>query len=104
MAARPIVARTTDSWPKNGGSSCGTIGTSFAHAEPCQLTTTNLGGLGWADRFDRHPLSQDLDMIFWDDNAGQGHLEPWRNGATHDLVGAGSAGSSHARRCGGWSR
>jgi len=56
------------------------------HVAPGQFITTNLGGLGWANRFDRHLLSRDLDMISWDDYVGQGHLEPWRNGATHDLV------------------
>ncbi len=55
-------------------------------ADPRQFITTNLGGLGWANRFDRHLLSRDLDMISWDNYVGQGHLEPYRNGATHDLV------------------
>lgn len=55
-------------------------------ANPRQFITTNLGGLGWANRFDRHLLSRDLDMISWDNYVGQGHLEPYRNGATHDLV------------------
>jgi beta-galactosidase len=54
--------------------------------DPRQFITTNLGGLGWANRFDRHLLSRELDMISWDDYVGQGHLEPYRNGATHDLV------------------
>jgi beta-galactosidase len=57
-----------------------------ALADPRQFITTNLGGLGWANRFDRHLLSRDLDIVSWDDYVGQGHLEPYRNGATHDLV------------------
>ncbi len=57
-----------------------------AHSAPWQFITTNLGGLGWADRFDRYEISQDLDLISWDDYVGQGHLDPYRNGATHDLV------------------
>jgi len=51
-----------------------------------QPITTNLGGLGWADRFDRAAVSADLDFISWDDYVGMGHLDPVRNGATNDLV------------------
>jgi len=64
--------------------------------EPRQLITTNLGGLGWANRFNRQQVAADLDVISWDeylgsgwfDNArnGTGHLDPLRSGATHDLV------------------
>lgn len=67
-----------------------------AHAEPRQLITTNLGGLGWANRFNRGEIAADLDVISWDeylgsgwfDNSrnGTGHLDPVRSGATHDLV------------------
>jgi len=57
-----------------------------AYADARQFVTTNLGGLGWANRFDRWMISKDLDLISWDDYVGQGHLEPIRNGATHDLV------------------
>jgi len=57
-----------------------------AHAGKRQFVTTNLGGLGWANRFDRFEISKDLDLISWDDYVGQGHLDPYRNGATHDLV------------------
>ena len=55
-------------------------------AEPRQFVTTNLGGLGWADRFNRADIAQDLDLIAWDTYVGQGHLDPVRIGATHDLV------------------
>ncbi len=51
-----------------------------------QPITTNLGGLGWADKFDRGVIAHDLDFISWDAYVGQGHLEPYRMGATHDLV------------------
>lgn len=66
------------------------------HVEPRQLITTNLGGLGWANRFNRQEIAADLDLISWDeylgsgwfDNSrnGTGHLDPLRSGATHDLV------------------
>jgi len=61
-----------------------------------QLITTNLGGLGWANRFNRQVIASDLDIIAWDeylgsgwfDNSrnGTGHLNPDRSGSTHDLV------------------
>ena len=57
-----------------------------AGADPQQFITTNLGGLGWADLFDRYAITRDLDLASWDDYVGQGHLKPYRNGATHDLV------------------
>lgn len=57
-----------------------------AGADPRQFITTNLGGLGWANMFDRYAINRDLDMASWDDYVGQGHLKPYRNGATHDLV------------------
>src|SRR5262249_1082784 len=37
--------------------------------------TTNLGGLGWAVRFNRAVISGDLDFISWDDYVGSGHLD-----------------------------
>jgi beta-galactosidase len=55
-------------------------------AEPRQFITTNLGGLGWADRFNRREIAADLDLISWDTYVGQGHVDPYRIGATHDLV------------------
>jgi len=57
-----------------------------AGADPRQFVTTNLGGLGWADRFDRYAINRDLDLASWDDYVGTGHLDAYRNGATHDLV------------------
>jgi beta-galactosidase len=56
------------------------------HADPRQFIATNLGGLGWADRFNRRQIAADLDLISWDAYVGQGHLDPYRIGATHDLV------------------
>ncbi len=66
------------------------------HIEPRQLITTNLGGLGWANRFNRQQIASDLDVISWDEYLGSGwfdktrngtgHLDPLRSGATHDLV------------------
>jgi beta-galactosidase len=57
-----------------------------AKAEPRQFITTNLGGLGWANRFDRYAINRDLDLASWDPYVGTGHLQPYRMGATHDLV------------------
>lgn len=64
--------------------------------EPRQLLTTNLGGLGWANRFNRQVIASDLDVISWDEYLGSGysdkskngtgHLNPDRSGSTHDLV------------------
>jgi len=63
---------------------------------PRQVITTNLGGLGWATRFNRQQIAADLDLIAWDeylgagypDNSrnGTGHLDPYRSGSTHSLV------------------
>lgn len=56
------------------------------HIDPAHLITTNLGGLGWANRFNRQEVASDLDIISWDPYVGQGHFDPYRIGATHDLV------------------
>lgn len=57
-----------------------------AQALPSQFITTNLGGLGWANKFDRYAINRDLDFASWDNYVGTGHLLPYRNGASHDLV------------------
>jgi beta-galactosidase len=57
-----------------------------AHADRRQFITTNLGGLGWAARFNRQEVAADLDLISWDEYVGQGHLDRYRLAATHDLV------------------
>ena len=55
-----------------------------ANAEPRQFITTNM--MGWFDGYDHYTVAQDLDLAAWDDYVGQGHLDPVRNGATHDLT------------------
>ena len=55
-----------------------------AHADPRQRITTNM--MGWFDAYDHYTVSQDLDFASWDDYVGSGHLDPVRNGATHDLM------------------
>jgi len=55
-----------------------------ANRDPRQFITTNL--MGWFDGFDHYTVTQDLDLAAWDDYIGQGHLDPIRNGATHDLT------------------
>ncbi len=55
-----------------------------AHAEKRQWITTNM--MGWFDAYDHYTVSQDLDLASWDDYVGTGHLDPVRNGATHDLT------------------
>jgi len=55
-----------------------------ANAEPRQFVTTNM--MGWFDGYDHYTVSQDLDLAAWDDYVGEGHVEPVRNGAAHDLT------------------
>ncbi len=68
-------------------------------ARPGQVLTTNLGGLGWADRFNRREIAADLDLVSWDEYAatsvgvgagvryvGLPGLDPVVEGSTHDLV------------------
>ncbi|HWC19309.1 MAG TPA: beta-galactosidase [Terriglobales bacterium] len=55
-----------------------------ANADPKQFITTNM--MGWFDRYDHYVVSQDLDFAAWDDYVGKGHLDPAKNGATHDLT------------------
>jgi beta-galactosidase len=57
-----------------------------AVVDPAQFITTNLGGLGWANKFDRFEINRDLDFASWDEYVGSGHLKADRMGATHDLV------------------
>ncbi len=52
--------------------------------DPKQFITTNM--MGWFDGYDHYTVSQDLDLAAWDDYVGQGHLDPNRNGAAHDLT------------------
>ncbi len=54
------------------------------YAEPRQKITTNMMGL--FDGYDHYKVAQDLDFASWDDYVGTGHLDPVRNGMTHDLT------------------
>lgn len=55
-----------------------------ANSDSRQFITTNM--MGWFDRYDHYVVSQDLDLASWDDYVGEGHLDPAKNGATHDLT------------------
>jgi len=54
------------------------------NADARQFITTNM--MGWFGGYDHYTVSQDLDLAAWDDYVGQGHLDPVRNGAAHDLT------------------
>jgi len=55
-----------------------------ANSDPRQFITTNM--MGWFDGYDHYTVAQDLDLAAWDDYVGQGHLDPVKNGAAHDLT------------------
>ncbi len=55
-----------------------------ANSDRRQFITTNM--MGWFDGYDHYTVSQDLDLASWDDYVGRGHLDPYRNGAAHDLT------------------
>ena len=55
-----------------------------ANSDRRQFITTNT--MGWFDGFDTYTVEQDLDLAAWDDYVGEGHLNPIRNGAAHDLT------------------
>jgi beta-galactosidase len=55
-----------------------------ANADARQFITTNM--MGWFAGYDHYTVSQDLDLAAWDDYVGEGHLDPARNGAAHDLT------------------
>ena len=54
------------------------------YADPRQKITTNMMGL--FDGYNHYTVAQDLDFASWDDYVGTGHLDPVRNGFTHDLT------------------
>jgi beta-galactosidase len=54
------------------------------YADARQRITTNM--MGWFDGYDHYTVSRDLDFAAWDDPIGQGHFDPVRNGAAHDLT------------------
>lgn len=55
-----------------------------ANSDRRQFITTNM--MGWFDGYDHYTVVQDLDLAAWDDYVGEGHLDPARNGAAHDLT------------------
>jgi beta-galactosidase len=55
-----------------------------ANVDSKQFITTNM--MGWFEGYDHYTVAQDLDIAAWDDYVGQGHLDPVRNGAAHDLT------------------
>jgi beta-galactosidase len=55
-----------------------------ANSDRKQFITTNM--MGFFDGYDHYTVSQDLDLASWDDYVGEGHLDPARNGAAHDLT------------------
>ncbi len=55
-----------------------------ANSDRRQFITTNM--MGWFDGYDHYVVSQDLDIAAWDDYVGNGHLNPYSNGAAHDLT------------------
>lgn len=55
-----------------------------AHSDGRQFITTNM--MGYFDAYDHYTVSQDLDLVAWDDYVGTGHLDPVWNGAAHDLM------------------
>ncbi len=55
-----------------------------ANSDRRQFITTNM--MGWFDGYDHYTVAQDLDLASWDDYVGRGHLDPYRNGAAHDLT------------------
>jgi beta-galactosidase len=54
------------------------------HAEPRQWITHNF--MSWFDGFDHYALSEELDLVSWDNYVGSGRLNYLANGAAHDLV------------------
>lgn len=55
-----------------------------AHADKRQWITHNY--IGWLDTFDHYVVSDDLDMVSWDNYVGAGHLQYQSNGYMHDLM------------------
>jgi beta-galactosidase len=55
-----------------------------ANADPRQFITHNF--MGFNGNFDHYAMTADLTFASWDDYIGWGHLDPLRNGQTHDLT------------------
>ena len=54
------------------------------HSDPRQFITGNL--MGFFDGFDHYVITKPLSFASWDDYVGSGHVDPDRNGLTHDLT------------------
>ncbi|HXY49662.1 MAG TPA: beta-galactosidase [Terriglobales bacterium] len=54
------------------------------YAEPRQFITGNF--MGFWDGFDHYIITEPLTFASWDDYVGTGHVDPDRNGMTHDLT------------------
>jgi beta-galactosidase len=54
------------------------------HAEARQFITTNF--MGFFDGYDHYILSKALTFASWDDYVGNGHVDFYQNGLTHDLT------------------
>ena len=78
LSFRRFVSDTWRSYQKNQ------LDVIRATVNPKQFITTNM--MGWFDGYDHYTVVQDLDLAAWDDYVGQGHLDPVRNGAAHDLT------------------
>jgi len=78
LSWRRFVSDTWRSYQKNQ------LDAIRANSDARQFITTNM--MGWFDRYDHYVVSQDLDLASWDDYVGEGHLDPAKNGATHDLT------------------
>jgi beta-galactosidase len=53
------------------------------YANPRQFITGNFMGLGW-DGLDQYTITNPLTFASWDDYVGTGHLDPDKNGMSHD--------------------
>jgi beta-galactosidase len=56
-----------------------------AICEPRQFITGNFMGYGF-DGFDHYVVAQPLTFVAWDDYVGTGHLDPDKNGISHDAM------------------
>jgi beta-galactosidase len=78
LSWRRFVSDTWRSYQKNQ------LDVIRSNADRRQFITTNM--MGWFDRYDHYTVSEDLDLASWDDYVGEGHLDPAKNGAAHDLT------------------
>jgi beta-galactosidase len=78
LSWKRFVSETWRSYQKNQ------LDVIHANSDPSQFITTNT--MGWFDGYDHYTVIQDLDLAAWDDYVGEGHMDPARNGAAHDLT------------------